>query len=261
MDFDKILETIVNEANALVPNANTYKLDGLSQIDYLTNEFSKNEHSLKVIIDFSKFKLLAVSDNLETLTGYTKADYETYNILIFLRAIRIEHIFFPVVITQWTFSMFKNMPSNTDFWAGRTHICGINLKVKNGQESRVLIRSMPLQLADNGFPSICIISFDFVTHLLKSNGHWWARIHYGENNPHKFHILSSDKKHQYQDILSEREKDVLKLVAEGMESKEIAQKLFISTNTVDNHRRNAILRTGARDTTALIQLCKMCGIF
>jgi DNA-binding NarL/FixJ family response regulator len=42
-----------------------------------------------------------------------------------------------------------------------------------------------------------------------------------------------------------------------METKEIAETLFISLNTVDNHRSNMILQTGARDTTALVQLCKM----
>ena len=125
---------------------------------------------------------------------------------------------------------------------------------------RVLMRLKPLKLSEKGYPNISIVTFDFITHLLKPDAHWWGRISYGKDDPHKFHILSSDKKYNYQDILSEREKDVLKLVAEGLESKEVAQKLFISLNTVDNHRRNAVLRTGARDTTALIQLCKMCGI-
>jgi DNA-binding CsgD family transcriptional regulator len=45
-----------------------------------------------------------------------------------------------------------------------------------------------------------------------------------------------------------------------MESKEIADVLDISSHTVNNHRRNMITRTGARDTTALIHICKMIGI-
>lgn len=260
MNFDTIIETIVTDFKALLPDSNPNTLTNFSQFDQLTNDFSKNEHSLKAIIDITKLKILAVSDNLEALTGYTNADFQKYNVLIFLHSIRMEHLFAPLTIAQWLISVFKGVPSNTNFEAGKTHICGLNVKAKNGQESRILLRFMPVQLAENGFPSICIISFDFITHLLKPNGHWWSRINYGEENPHKFHILSTDKKYNYQDIISEREKDVLKLVAEGLESKEIAQRLFISLNTVDNHRRNAVLRTGARDTTALIQLCRMCGI-
>ncbi len=39
-------------------------------------------------------------------------------------------------------------------------------------------------------------------------------------------------------IISEREKNVLKLVASGFTNKEIAEKLYISTHTVITHRKN-----------------------
>ena len=38
--------------------------------------------------------------------------------------------------------------------------------------------------------------------------------------------------------ISQRESEVLKLVAFELTSKEIAQELFISTNTVNTHKRN-----------------------
>lgn len=61
-------------------------------------------------------------------------------------------------------------------------------------------------------------------------------------------------------MLSAREKEILKLIAEDIDSKEIARQLFISTATVGNHRSNMIEKIGARDTTALVQLAKMAGI-
>ncbi|MDX1760614.1 MAG: helix-turn-helix transcriptional regulator [Christiangramia sp.] len=48
---------------------------------------------------------------------------------------------------------------------------------------------------------------------------------------------------------SKREKEVIKLLSQGMESGEIAEKLHISTNTVATHRRN-ILRKGKFKNTA-----------
>jgi DNA-binding NarL/FixJ family response regulator len=40
--------------------------------------------------------------------------------------------------------------------------------------------------------------------------------------------------------LTERELEVLRLVAQGLNNKDIAKKLFISENTVKNHVRNLL---------------------
>jgi DNA-binding NarL/FixJ family response regulator len=49
--------------------------------------------------------------------------------------------------------------------------------------------------------------------------------------------------------LSERELEVLKLVAEGLSNKEIAQKLSISDKTARNHVTNCLIKLGANDRT------------
>ena len=50
--------------------------------------------------------------------------------------------------------------------------------------------------------------------------------------------------------LSEREVDVLRLVAEGYSNQEIAERLTISQNTVANHLRNILEKTKARNRAA-----------
>ena len=49
------------------------------------------------------------------------------------------------------------------------------------------------------------------------------------------------------DILTPRELQVLKLIAEANTSKEIAKELFISVKTVDRHRANILEKLGLRD--------------
>ena len=53
------------------------------------------------------------------------------------------------------------------------------------------------------------------------------------------------------DVLTPRELEVLKLIAEANTSKEIAEKLFISIKTVDRHRQNILDNLGMRDRVEL----------
>ena len=53
------------------------------------------------------------------------------------------------------------------------------------------------------------------------------------------------------DVLTPRELEVLKLIAEAHTSKEIADKLFISIKTVDRHRQNILDKLGMRDRVEL----------
>lgn len=52
--------------------------------------------------------------------------------------------------------------------------------------------------------------------------------------------------------LSNREKEVLGLIAEGHPSSKIADSLFISVNTVDTHRKNIMAKCGVKKITELV---------
>ena len=54
-------------------------------------------------------------------------------------------------------------------------------------------------------------------------------------------------------VLTPREKDVLYLIAEGYSTKEISEKLFISINTIETHRKNMLFKTGLRNVAHLIK--------
>ena len=60
--------------------------------------------------------------------------------------------------------------------------------------------------------------------------------------------------------LTEREIDVLKLIAEEYTNKEIGDKLFISRRTVDTHRRNLIRKIGAKNSIGLIRFAYNHGL-
>lgn len=56
-----------------------------------------------------------------------------------------------------------------------------------------------------------------------------------------------------EDILTERELDVLKLLIQEKNSREIAEQLFISERTVETHRKNMIRKTNSNSTVGLVK--------
>ena len=54
-------------------------------------------------------------------------------------------------------------------------------------------------------------------------------------------------------VLSKREKEILKLIAEGFTNLEISKQLFISIDTVDTHRKNLYTKLNVKNTALLIR--------
>lgn len=67
-------------------------------------------------------------------------------------------------------------------------------------------------------------------------------------------VLPADMK------FSERELDVLRLIAEGYTNEEAADKLFTSRRTVEGHRQAMIDKTGSRNSLALVRFAVQHGL-
>ncbi|WP_267401873.1 MULTISPECIES: response regulator transcription factor [unclassified Chryseobacterium] len=69
------------------------------------------------------------------------------------------------------------------------------------------------------------------------------------------YMNSSTKKRslfEMEDELSEREKDVVKLICQEFTNNEIAEKLFISPRTVESHRQRVLEKIGAKNTVGIV---------
>ncbi|AJE44054.1 MULTISPECIES: response regulator [Streptomyces] len=82
-----------------------------------------------------------------------------------------------------------------------------------------------------------------VTALIRN---YLDRVRHGEEAPEQ--------------VLTAREEEVLKLVAEGHSSKEIAEILFISIKTVQRHRANLLHKLGLRDRLELTRYAIRAGL-
>jgi DNA-binding CsgD family transcriptional regulator len=53
-------------------------------------------------------------------------------------------------------------------------------------------------------------------------------------------------------MITPKEKEILQLIADGLSSKQIAEKLNISFYTVQTHRKNMLAKMGVKNTPELI---------
>jgi len=60
--------------------------------------------------------------------------------------------------------------------------------------------------------------------------------------------------------LSRREQEILRLLAEGRSSREVAEVLFISRKTVENHRTNIMAKLGLHSTMELLRYAARLGL-
>jgi DNA-binding NarL/FixJ family response regulator len=73
-------------------------------------------------------------------------------------------------------------------------------------------------------------------------------------------VAASVESRAEQTLLTEREIEVLRLVAEGLSSRELAERLNISVKTVDTHRANIMEKIGAHNTAELTKYAIRAGL-
>jgi DNA-binding NarL/FixJ family response regulator len=73
-------------------------------------------------------------------------------------------------------------------------------------------------------------------------------------------LLNIESNGKEASVLSSREKEILKLIAEEYTNPEIAEKLFLSVRTVDTHRQNLIQKLDVKNTAGLVKYAIKSGL-
>jgi DNA-binding CsgD family transcriptional regulator len=167
---------------------------------------------------------------------------------------------FPYDSVNWLAGIFPKIPFDERVNM-KIHHCCMRFVRTDGKQIRLFSQGIPVQLDEQRNFKYTLNYIQNIQFLIKKDfAHYWMRLSYGPQNDLVQTYRSDTKESAKRDLLSAREKEILLLIAEDMDTKEIAEKLFISVNTVGNHRSNMMDRLGTRDTTALVQLAKMTGM-
>ncbi|MEO1054587.1 MAG: response regulator transcription factor [Bacteroidota bacterium] len=67
-------------------------------------------------------------------------------------------------------------------------------------------------------------------------------------------LRKSSPKYEEDLALTDRELEILRCIVDGLNNREIADKLFISARTVDTHRRNIMKKLNTKNTAELVRI-------
>ncbi len=221
----------------------------------LLNQSALANHQFVTIFDTLKQKIAFSSDNIRTVLGqnFSQEYYENHPVLFWIRNGHPTQVWFLMKLSLFFKSKvqkhFLEMPQKANaVWYFH------NLRFHNSL-SHIGIRGESLEISKNGAMRLQMSAMQKINTLIKDKDTWWAEVKI--NDTIYYHYRPETNKFLLGRLFSERELEIIRLVMEGADTKEIAEQLFISTYTVETHRKNIIKKTGVKDLSSLIYILKL----
>ncbi len=217
-----------------VHNILSHSVPMIYLLDYTTGKYTFVSNECQSHLNFSHTKLMDGGVNF-VMDSYHPDDLKLFNDQIFTDRLKV----------------LEAIPINQH----KDHIFSFNYRVKNGKGVfiNILQRNAFIQSDENGQPLLSLGVVTNVNHfktenpviqLIEKVDPLTGNVEVVQKS--SYYLREEDK------IFSKREKEILPWLAEGLTSKQIADKLFISEHTVINHKRNMHHKSDTQNTAALI---------
>lgn len=238
----------------------TYRYDGAT-LDY--SGLKKHSATLQVladigksgtgIFDISQKNMLFYSSNFGELLGYQSSDYEEKGQLFFAEKIHPEDAYLCCANGISIMKIFNNLSDNEKL----NHKSIIEYRMLNaeGHYVRLIEQYQVLELAPDGQ---LWLMFNIVE--LSPNQEDWNGFNSQFLNFRTGKTIPLEPPQSTQIELTRREVEVLKLVKDGLMSKEISDKLFISVHTVNTHRQRCLEKLGASNSMEAVMFAARFGL-
>lgn len=222
--------------------------------DDLTNSIISTGPFSFYIVDFFDMSLSHISPSIYTMHGF---DPENFTFNDVLGAIHPEDIDFVIKAEAFLTKFFYENVGREKLLTYKisySHRC----RMENGEYALFNHQALMLTMDDNGGYGKSLNIHTRIDHLSNFNTYKISLI--GLNGEPSFMNLSLDEKNDEAAEFSKREIDIIKLIGEGLNNNEIADKLFISPLTVKKHRNNILAKSNSKNTAELIKNCILQGV-
>ncbi|TXF77751.1 LuxR C-terminal-related transcriptional regulator [Chryseobacterium sp.] len=222
--------------------------------DDLTNSIISTGPFSFYIIDFFDMSLSHISPSVYEIHGF---DPDTLQFNEVLNAIHPEDIDFVIKAEAFLTKFFSENIPREKLLSYKISYCHRG-RLKNGEYVLFNHQALMLTMDENGGYGKSLNIHTRIDHLSNFNTYKISLI--GLNGEPSFMNLSLDEPNGDSKQFSKREIDIIRQLGNGLNTTEIAEKLFISPLTVKKHRNNILEKTEAKNTAQLIKNCILQGI-
>lgn len=228
---------------------------------FLANFIDRIPHGIG-ILDYQTQQYLYVSDEVSKIfTGYKKEDLLQNGFQLWM-----SKIIYPddryILYTRIFPKILENLHCMTP---EEIHQCKFSynyrIRHKSGKEVKILQNLVVLETDEKNNPLLALITITDITQYKTNNAIIFTITKYNEVKGETIaclesFVVSSENARR----ITVRENEIIRCIAKGLSTPEIASRLFISEHTVKAHRKNIFEKTEVKNSGELVNYAYANGL-
>ena len=261
LTINVIASMIINEIEKKVINILPTSSIEFDEIDYSILEKRKEDwiklsevtHSIVLVFDCYTNKFVFVSDNIPKLYGLDSRRLFIHGHQPVIEVIHPDDIDYGLLVRKKIYSILRSFSDAEKMNYKAIH----EMRIRNmrGEYIRIIEQEQVLELDKSGniwlMLSVIDVDASHESEIIKSHL-------YNFKTGEQIFIDLSDT---LDEPLTNRELEVLRFMKKGLLSKEIAEALKVSINTVNSHRQNILQKLKANNSIEAVNFAQRLGLF
>lgn len=204
------------------------------------------------IVDFFDREITFMSPKIENVLGFDPVTVTFNDILDSIHPGDLDY----VIKAEETVIHFLN--NSIDPTKVRNYKASYCFRLKTADDSYQLFQhqSIILSTDDKGNFGKTLNVHSNISHFTTVNNNKVSMMGlFGEDSFTLIDVLPLKHPKSHSSLFTKRETEIIRLISHGLKNQEIANKLFISLNTVKNHRKNIMQKACVASSSELIAKC------
>jgi len=247
--IEKAVENILPTSGAFIDELD-YSVIEQKKADWL--KLSELAHSIVLVFDCYTKKFVFVSDNIPQSYGIDSKRLFINGHEPVLEIMHPGDIHYGLLVRKKIYSLLSSFSAEEKMKHKMVH----EMRVKNvsGEYIRIIEQEQAIELDNSGniWLMLSVIDVD-ASHESETTKSHLYNFETGEQ-------IFIDLSDTLEEPLTNRELNVLQLMKQGLLSKEIANSLNVSINTINTHRQNILLKLKANNSIEAVNIAQKLGL-